>query len=328
MERPDDPTARALTLLSCLTARAHWSGRELCDRLGVTTRTLRRDVDRLRRLGYDIDGSSGTDGGYRLRSGGDVPPLFLESDETVAVVAALLSATGDQTTGMVDASTRALAKLHHVLPTALQRRADAVRTASRTTPIGRAPVVDPQQVATLAESCRDAVAVRFTYRRRDGTIAERRVEPNSLVTVRSVWYLIAWDLDRDDWRTFRVDRLEGPVEATGHGGRRRVVPGGDPLAHLGEQLATMPYEHRADVEIDASRDDVLGVMRWLNPLRVDIVERNRSVVHLGADALDVLAREVFDLVAACPAVAVKASPEFVDHLRTTIGRLAQAIGEH
>lgn len=325
MERHDDPTARALTLLSCFTGRSHWTGAELAARLGVTTRTLRRDVERLRVLGYDIDGSSGTDGGYRLRAGGDVPPLFFESDEAVAVVAALLAAVGDQTTGMVDASSRALSKLHHVLPTALQRRADAVQASSRTTAIGRAPVVDPQSIATLAESCRDAVAVRFAYRRRDGTLSHRRVEPNSMVTVRSVWYLIAWDLARDDWRTFRVDRVDGPVETTGHGARRRVLPGGDPLAHLGESLATMPYDHNADIDIEADRHDVLTSVQWLNPRRVDIIDDGGCTVHLGSDALESLARDVFDLVTGFPVTAVRSTPGVLEYLRSTTERFGIAI---
>ena len=325
MRRPDDPTARALTLLSCFTGRAHWTGAELATRLAITTRTLRRDIERLRALGYDIDSSSGTDGGYRLRSGGDVPPLFFESDEAVAVVAALLAAVGDQTTGMVDASTRALAKLHHVLPTALRRRADAVRTSSQITAIGRAPVTEPQAIATLAESCRDAVAVRFAYRRRDGTLSDRRVEPNSLVTVRSVWYLVAWDLDRDDWRTFRVDRVDGPIEPTGHGARRRVVRGGDALAYLGESLAAMPYDHNVAIEIGADSDRVLASVKWLNPRRVDAVGDGRCTVRLGADDVQSVVRDVCDIVVSCPVEGVRSSPEVRAHLCMVIDRLAGAM---
>jgi predicted DNA-binding transcriptional regulator YafY len=135
----DDPTGRALALLSLLTARAHWSGGELAARLGVTTRTVRRDVERLRRLGYEIDAAAGTEGGYRLRAGAVVPPLFLDPDEAVAVVTALLAAAGDGTTGMVEASQRALAKLHHVLPAGVRGRADAVRRAARSPSAGRPP---------------------------------------------------------------------------------------------------------------------------------------------------------------------------------------------
>jgi predicted DNA-binding transcriptional regulator YafY len=291
----DDPTARALALLSCLTARAHWSGGELAERLGVTTRTVRRDVERLRRLGYDIDASAGTDGGYRLRASGQVPPLFLDDDEAVAVVTALLAAAGEQ--GMADASTRALAKLHHVLPARVQGRAEAVRRAARSVTGGRAPTVDPGHVAVLAECCRDGVAVRFGYVDRSAAATARRVEPNALVTVRNVWYLVAFDLDRDDWRAFRLDRIAGAVERTGHGSRRRTVPGGDPLSYLGASLAAMPYEHTAALELDEGADVVLARLGWLNPRRVDSTGRRSCRVRLGAADVDELARQIVDVLA-------------------------------
>lgn len=292
----DDPTGRALALLSCLTGRAHWSGPELAARLGVTTRTVRRDVGRLRRLGYDIDASSGTDGGYRLCVGAVVPPLFLDADEAVAVVAALLAAAGDATTGMVDASTRALAKLHHVLPVPVHGRAEAVRRAARIASIGRAPAVDPDRVATIAEACRDSAAVRFNYMARHGQRTQRRVEPNALVTVRSVWYLIAYDLDRGDWRVFRVDRVDGDIERTGHGVTRRVVPGGDPLAFLGASLAEMTYVHTAIVELAVIRADALAELGWLNPRRVQATSIGSCRIQLGAADLAVLTRQVVDVI--------------------------------
>ena len=251
-------------------AASQWTGPELAARLGVTTRTLRRDVERLRGLGYDVVATPGTAGGYRLLAGATVPPLFLDADEAVAVVTALLAASGDQTTGMVDASLRALSKLHHVLPV-------AVRTASRRgasrgphTRRSAAPRPSiPQHIAVLAESCRDAAAVRFDYRARDGTPSRRRVEPNALVTVRSVWYLIGFDLDRDDWRMFRVDRITGDVERTGHGAARRTVPGGDPLAYVGRSLADMPHAHHADVDLAVPGPTALAANAWLNPRRVE-----------------------------------------------------------
>lgn len=322
-----DPTGRALALLSCLTSRAHWPGNELARRLRVTTRTLRRDIDRLRNLGYDIDATSGTAGGYRLRAGAAVPPLFLDADEAVAVVTALLAASGDQTTGMVDASMRALAKLHHVLPAPVQRRADAVRQIARSVAIGRAPAVDPQCVAVLAESCRDAAAVRFDYRTRDGTPSRRRVEPNALVTVRSVWYLIAFDLDRDDWRLFRVDRIDGGVERTGHGATRRAPPGGDPLTFLGASLADMPHANHVDVELAVSRADTLASARWLNSRRVESTGRRTCCAHLGADDLHDLTREVIDLLAAGPVTSIVAAPAVRDHLAGVVSSLVRALDD-
>jgi predicted DNA-binding transcriptional regulator YafY len=310
----DDPTGRALALLSCFTSRAQWSGPELAERLGITTRTLRRDVERLRGLGYAIDAAPGTAGGYRLQAGAAVPPLFLDADEAVAAVTALLAAAGDETTGMVDASLRALAKLHHVLPVTVRRRADAVRQAARTAAIGHAPAVDPQHVAVLAESCRDLAAVRFGYRTRDGTPSQRRVEPNALVTVRSVWYLIGFDLDRDDWRMFRVDRIDGAVERTGHGATRRTVPGGDPLAFVGRSLAEMPHAHHADVHLAVARATALAANTWLNPLRLVSTGRHRCCAHLAADDLGDLTRQVIDLLALGPIASIETSDTVRRHL--------------
>lgn len=320
----DDPTGRALALLSCFTSRALWTGPELAARLGITTRTLRRDVERLRGLGYDIEAAPGTAGGYRLHAGAAVPPLFLDADEAVATVTALLAASGDETTGMVDASLRALAKLHHVLPAAVRGRADAVRVAASTAAVGRAPAVDPQHIAVLAEACRDIAAVRFDYRARDGTPSRRRVEPNALVTVRSVWYLIGFDLDRNDWRMFRVDRIEGAVERTGHGATRRTVPGGDPLAFLGRSLADMPHAHHADVHLAVSRADALAANPWLNPRRIVATGRRGCRAHLAADDLTELTRQVIDLLALGPPTSIEAAPEVRDHLAGVARSLAGA----
>lgn len=324
-DEPDDPTGRALALLSCLTARQHWSGAELAARLGVTTRTVRRDIDRLRRLGYGIDAAAGTDGGYRLRSGVAAPPLFLDADEAVAVVTALLAAGADQTTGMVDASLRALAKLHHALPPGVQGRAEAVRHAARAAAVGRAPAVDPARVAALAEACRDGAAVRFDYVARDGRSSARRVEPSALVTVRSVWYLVAYDLDRADWRMFRVDRMQGELARSGHGVGRRRVPGGDALAFVAASLAEMPYEHTADIDLAASRDDVLAALGWLNPMRVTPLDAGSCRLHLGAADLADLARQIVDVIAVAPVLALTAPDPVRTHLASVTTTLTDAL---
>lgn len=321
-----DPAGRALALLSSLTGRAHWSGTELAARLGVTTRTVRRDVERLRRLGYEIEGSSGTEGGYRLRAGAVVPPLFLDADEAVAVVTALLAAAGNATTGMVDASTRAVAKLHHVLPAAVQGRAEAVRRAARIATIGEAPTVDPARVATLAESCRDGVAIRFDYRARDGRLSRRRVEPNALVTLRSVWYLVAYDLDRGDWRVFRVDRIGGDIERTGHGVTRRAVPGGDPVTFLGRSLAEMTYVHNATIELAVDRDTALARLRWLNPLRVERTGSGSCRIQLGAADLAELTRQVVDVVGVGSTTSLRGPDSVRNHLATVATSLSEVLG--
>ncbi len=274
---------------------------------------MRRDVERLRRLGYVIDASPGTDGGYRLRTGGVIPPLFLDGDESVAIVTALLAAAGDRTTGMVDASVRPLAKVHHVLPVTVQRRADAVRRAARGADVERAPAVKPGAIAMLAEACRDGEAVRFAYRSRDGLSSQRRVEPSSLVTVRSVWYLIAYDLDRADWRLFRVDRTDD-VERTGHGTTPRTVPGGDPLAFLGASLAQMPYELTADIDVAVSREGVLRGLSWLNPKRVDATGDASCRIRLGAAAIEGLTSQIVSVVGLGAPTSITAPPSVLEHL--------------
>jgi predicted DNA-binding transcriptional regulator YafY len=294
-ETADDPTGRALTLLARLTSRPHWSGGELAGHLGVTTRTVRRDIERLRRLGYDIDASPGTDGGYRLRAGAAVAPVFLDGEESVAIVTALLAAVATESTGMVDASLRALAKLHHVVPAPARGSVDAVQRATRSVARGQGPAVSPRDVAALAEACRDGRAVRFGYRRRDGEPSQRRVEPHALVTVQRVWYLIGYDLDRTDWRLFRVDRMQD-VEVTGHGMSRRPLPGGDAMAFLGASLAEMPYPFNASLEIGRPAVDVLDALGWLNPRRVEEVGRGRCRVRLGAATVEDLVEELLDVV--------------------------------
>ena len=203
-----DPTERALLLLSLLQTHRFWSGEELTVRLGVSARTLRRDVDRLRTFGYPVDATPGTGGGYRLAAGAHLPPLLLDDDEAVAIAVGLRAAASASIDGMEDTSLRALAKLEQVLPDHLRRRVRAVHANIASLGNGGGPTVDPDALAVLALACRDHEQVRFDYRRRDGDEASRLVEPHQLVSMGRRWYLVAWDVRRDGWRTFRLDRLE------------------------------------------------------------------------------------------------------------------------
>ena len=323
-ETADDPTGRALTLLARLTSRPHWSGAELAGHLGVTTRTVRRDIERLRRLGYDIDASPGTDGGYRLRAGDTVAPVFLDGDESVAIVTALLAAVATEGTGMVDASLRALAKLHHVVPAPARGSVDAVQRTTRSVVRGRGPSVAPGDVAALAEACRDGRAVRFGYRRRDGEPSQRRVEPNALVTVQSVWYLIAYDLDRRDWRLFRVDRMQD-VDVTGHGTSRRPLPGGDAMAFLGASLAEMPYPFNAEVEVQRPAAAVVEALVWLNPRRVEALDRRRCRLRLGGADVEALVEELLDVVRLGAPTTITAPPEVRERLAEVAAATVAAV---
>lgn len=203
-----ETSARLLRLLSLLQSHREWSGSELAGRLGVTARTVRRDVDRLRELGYPVNASPGTGGGYQLGAGAELPPLLLDDEEAVAVAVGLRSAAGQGIDGIGESSVRALAKLEQVLPSRLRRRVGALNAF--TVPLLRGPqlsAVDPGVLTELANACRDAERLRFEYRDHGGAATRRTVEPHRLVCTERRWYLVGWDVDRADWRTFRVDRV-------------------------------------------------------------------------------------------------------------------------
>jgi predicted DNA-binding transcriptional regulator YafY len=223
-----------LALLSLLQLRREWTGLELAERLGVGPRTIRRDIDKLRSLGYPIEAAPGVAGGYRLGAGGELPPLLLDDSEAVAVAVGLRTAAAGSISGIEETSVRALAKLEQVLPSRLRRRVSALSDA--TSAFGaEGPRIDADLLATLAAACRDSTRLRFTYVARDDATSHRYAEPSAVVHSGYRWYLVAFDLARDDWRTFRIDRIRGRVRLAERG-RARVVPGGDPAAFVKRRL--------------------------------------------------------------------------------------------
>ncbi len=227
-------SARLLALLSLLQIRREWTGGELADRLEVGPRTIRRDIDKLRSLGYPIEAAPGVAGGYRLGAGSELPPLLLDDAEAVAVAVGLRTAASGSIAGIEETSVRALAKLEQVLPSRLQRRVSALSDA--TSAFGfEGPRIDADLLATLAGACRDGVRLQFAYVARDDKTSRRNAEPTAVVYSGYRWYLVAFDNDREDWRTFRIDRIDGRVR---EGGRcpRRTVPGGDSAAYVKQQL--------------------------------------------------------------------------------------------
>ena len=207
-----ETSARLLRLLSLLQTRRDWSGAELAGRLEITPRTVRRDIDRLRGLGYPVQATAGT-AGYRLGAGADLPPLLLDDDEAVAVAMGLRTAAGGSITGIEETSVRALAKVEQVLPSRLRHRVNALQSV--TVPMANTgPTVDPSTLTAIAAACRDSLRLRFDYRTHDGTSSIRTTEPHRLVHAGRRWYLLGWDVDRQDWRTYRVDRLD-PRTPTG-----------------------------------------------------------------------------------------------------------------
>ena len=227
-------SARLLALLSLLQMRREWTGQELADRLEVGPRTIRRDVDKLRSLGYPVEAAPGVAGGYRLGNGGELPPLLLDDAEAVAVAVGLRTAAAGGIAGIEETSVRALTKLEQVLPSRLRRRVNALSDATSTFGVD-GPQIDAEVLATIAGACRDRTRLRFAYIARDDKLSQRNTEPHAVVYSGHRWYLVAFDLDRDDWRTFRIDRIRGRLRP-GERGRRRTVPGGDPAAFVKERL--------------------------------------------------------------------------------------------
>ncbi|MGI5450241.1 helix-turn-helix transcriptional regulator [Streptomyces sp. CA-243310] len=219
----NDTPARLLTLLSLLQTPREWPGSELAERLRVSARTIRRDIDRLRELGYPVEATLGSDGGYRLVAGAAMPPLLLDDEEAVAIAVGLRAGAGHAIEGIEEASVRALAKLEQVLPSRLRRRVSALQSATVAVSRGDGATVDPRTLTTMAAAVAGPERLRFDYRARDGAATRRLVEPYRLVSTGSRWYLVAYDLEREDWRTFRVDRVSEP-SATGARFAARALP--------------------------------------------------------------------------------------------------------
>ena len=245
-----ETTERVLRLLSLLQARAVWTGPELAEKLGVTTRSVRRDVGRLRALGYPVNAAQGVGGGYQLGAGGALPPLLLDDEEAVAVAVSLRLAAGGTVAGASEAALRTLAKLDQVMPPRLRGEVRAIREATELLP-GAAVEVDGEVLQRLARACRDTVRVRFGYDASGAERTSRTVEPARLVATGRRWYLLAWDVDRDDWRVFRLDRMHD-VEATTWRFKSREHP--DPAGHVARAVSTAPYALHARVRVHAPAD--------------------------------------------------------------------------
>lgn len=283
-----ETSARLLRLLSLLQSRPDWPGPELAERLAVTTRTVRSDVERLRSLGYPVHATRGAVGGYRLGAGAALPPLLLDDEEAVAVTVGLRTAAGGSVAGIEEASLRALAKLEQVLPARLRRRVNALQSYTVAVPPDTAgPKVDPAVLTTIAGACRDHQRLRIDYRNHGGAASRRTVEPYRLVNWGRRWYLVAWDVEREDWRTFRVDRIE-PRTPTGSRFTPRDLPAGDVAAYVSGRVSAAAWRYRARVTVHAPADTIaeritpaVGVL--------EAVDERTCVLDTGADSLETLA---------------------------------------
>ncbi|KQV19197.1 MULTISPECIES: YafY family protein [unclassified Kitasatospora] len=311
-------SARLLRLLSLLQSRTDWTGAELAERLGVSPRTIRYDVDKLRGLGYPVHATSGVAGGYRLGAGAALPPLLLDDEEAVAVAASLRTAAGGSVAGIEETSVRALAKLEQVLPHHLSRRVAALHGFTVTLPPvgGTGPAVSADVLATLAAACRDQRRLRFDYRRHDGDEAVREVEPYRLVHTGHRWYLVAWDVAREDWRTFRVDRLSPRLP---HGARfaAREEPPAD-LVPRGVDTALS--HHRARVTVHAPAAAIRA--RMPAAILVEPVDDTTCIVHAGADTVHRLALHILMLDTEFE---VDGPPELLAELHKIASRAGAAI---
>jgi predicted DNA-binding transcriptional regulator YafY len=311
-------SARMLRLRSLLQTHRYWPGSELAGRLEVSERTLRRDIDRLRELGYPVDASRGVAGGYQLQSGAAMPPLLLDDDEAVAIAVGLRTAAGGAVDGIEETSVRALTKIVQVMPPRLRRRVDALQAYTVPAVMGGGPTVDAAALTATAQACRDDERLRFGYRARGGERTTRLVEPHRLVSFGRRWYLVAWDVERHGWRTFRVDRLTDPA-STGAQFRQRALPGGDAAAFVREQITLIPTQHQVVVHVQAAAADVARVVSHWG--RVEAVDDGSCRLLMSVDTFEwpaaVLASVGADFDVVQP-------PELRDYLRETGERFVRA----
>lgn len=311
-------SARLLDLLALFQVHRNWSGAELAERLGVTTRTIRADIDRLRELGYPVQASRGVAGGYRWGSGARLPPLLLDDDEAVAVAVGLRTATGGGVSGLEETSVRALAKLEQVLPQRLRHRVRALQRAV-TVVQGGGALVDPDQLTHVARTIQAAERLRFDYHSTDGSESRREVEPHRLVAWGRRWYLVAWDDGRSDWRTFRLDRMTLKTP----NGRRfvpRQPPQEDLAAYVHDRVSTAPWAFRARVRVHATAEYVRSRIPSAPMIEPDGEER--CVVEVGSDDADLLVHYLGMLNSDFE---VLDSPELVAALRCHRDRLSRTI---
>lgn len=311
-------SARLLELLSLLQSRREWSGAELAERLEVGARTIRRDINRLRRLGYPIQATPGVAGGYRLGAGASLPPLLLDEEEAVAVAVGLRTAASSGVTGIEETSVRALAKLAQLLPSSVRRRVDAMASATVPYP-GSRPDVDVELLTAIASASRDQERLRFSYRDREGERSSRLVEPHRLVHTGWRWYLVAWDYNREGWRTFRVDRIESMPSRDRHFVSREP-PAKDIAAYVAQSISSTRDRHQAQVILYAPLAEVAARMpRSIGTL--EPIEEHSCLLRTSADWLGGLAVYVADIGVDFQAVA---PPEFVERVEMLAERFTRA----
>jgi predicted DNA-binding transcriptional regulator YafY len=314
--------ARLLRLLSLLQTPREWPGSELAERLGVSLRTIRRDIERLRDLGYPVQATMGTLGGYRLVAGTAIPPLLLDDEEAVAIAVGLRTAAAHTVTGIQEASLRALTKLEQVLPSRLRYRVRTLGAATVPLPAWPGATVAPETLTVLAAAVANRERLRFGYQAGDRTSSQRQVEPYGLVPTGRRWYLVAYDTDRDAWRTFRVDRIHQP-QPTGVRAAPRTLPASDPAAYVTGTLYTSAPTYQAVATLHAPAAEVA---RQLGDYASDLrpLGERRCRLRTSADTLDWLALRLAML--GCQ-FEVHEPPELAQYLRALGTRVIRAAGD-
>lgn len=314
-------SSRTLRLLSLLQTHRHWPGPELADRLGVSPRTLRRDVDRLRELGYPVDAARGVEGGYQLAAGAALPPLTVDDDEAVALAVGMQAVAHGAVPGMEESAVRALTKVVQVMPPRLRRRVDALRAVTVPAVWNAGPVLDPDVLITVASACRDDERLEFRYTPRDGSAADRLVEPHRLVPLGRRWYLVAYDLHRHAWRSFRMDRLSAP-QRTGARFRQRDLPAEDAAAFVRDGLSALsPQRLSAEVLVHAPGERVRASFgRWAD---VEDAGPDACVLRM---TVDDLAWPAMLLGSVGAEFEVRSPPELSDLLAEWGSRFTRATG--
>jgi predicted DNA-binding transcriptional regulator YafY len=312
-------SSRTLRLLSLLQTHRFWPGDELADRLSVSARTLRRDVDRLRELGYPVDAKRGVDGGYQLAAGAALPPLVLDDDEAVALAIGLRAAAQGAVVGIEEASVRALAKVGRIMPPQLRKRVDALRAMTVPAVWSSSPTVDASLLTTVAQACSDEERLRFAYTAQNGERTARHVEPHRLVSLGRRWYLVAFDLMRQDWRSFRLDRLDNP-RSTGMRFHAQELPAADAAAFVRKSIGSATTTAR---RIEAIVEAPIATVRpqvgqWAT---LEEIDDRRCRIVMTADNLDWPALALGSIGAEFKIVQ---PAELVNHLREWAARFTRA----
>lgn len=316
-----ETSVRVLRLLSLLQDRGVWSGAELANRLDVTTRTVRNDVERLRRLGYRVDSSTGTTGGYRLGAGISTPPLLLDDDEAVAVTVGLGVAAAGMVSGIEEPSARALAKVEQTLPPRLRQRVTALRQGTVTTPTA-GPTISTQTLTALTDAIRDQEQIQFHYIDHDQRLTVRRVEPHRLVHTGRRWYLLAWDTDRDDWRNFRGDRIRAPLRTGSHFDPREP-PDGDAATHVLRGTGSRAWPYPARIRLRGALDAITERMTPTSGL-LHAEEHDTYVLETGGSSLYGLAAFLVSLDVDFEVLAPPELRQILDALADRLLRAAKA----